>query len=96
MHTPGTEYPMLNNVKGDMSIKSMLTASGIAGITQGYGGITMGDQVIPYENLKDVMYEDRGGAVAVLPTTTDPQGNKKVDLSVLNDYNEIVNNIPYE
>lgn len=96
MHTPGTEYPMLNNVKGDMSIKSMLTTSGIAGITQGYGGITMGDQVIPYENLKDVMYEDRGGAVAVLPTTTDPQGNKKVDLSVLNDYNEIVNNIPYE
>lgn len=96
MHTPGTEYPMLNNVKGDMSIKSMLTTSGIAGITQGYGGITMGDQVIPYENLKDIMYEDRGGAVAVLPTTTDPQGNKKVDLSVLNDYNEIVNNIPYE
>lgn len=96
MHTPGTEYPMLNNVKGDMSIKSMLTVSGIAGITQGYGGITMGDQVIPYENLKDIMYEDRGGAVAVLPTTTDPQGNKKVDLSVLNDYNEIVNNIPYE
>jgi hypothetical protein len=56
----------------------------------------MGDQVVPYENLKDIMYEDRGGSVAVLPTTTDPQGNKKVDLSILNDYNEIVNNIPYE
>lgn len=96
MHTPGIEYPMLHNVKGDMSIKSMLTLSGIAGITQGYGGITMGDQVIPYENLKDIMYEDRGGATAILPTTTDMQGNKKVDLSVLSEYNEIVNNIQYE
>jgi hypothetical protein len=49
----------------------MLATSGIAGITQGYGGITIGDQAIPYENLKDVMYEDRGGVVGVLPTTMD-------------------------
>jgi len=74
----------------------MLATSGIAGITQGYGGITIGDQTIPYENLKDVMYEDRGGVVAVLPTTMDEQGNKKVDLSILDDYNEIINKIEYE
>ena len=96
MHAYGTAYPMLNKVKGDMSIKQMLATSGIAGITQGYGGITIGDQPIPYENLKDVMYEDRGGVVAVLPTTMDQQGNKKVDLSVLDDYNEIVSKIEYE
>lgn len=96
MHAYGTVYPLLNNIKGDMSIKQMLTESGIAGITQGYGGITIGDQVIPYENLKDVMYEDRGGVVAVLPTTTDPQGNKKVDLSILDTYNEIINKIEYK
>ena len=96
MHAYGTAYPMLNKVKGDMSIKQMLATSGIAGITQGYGGITIGDQAIPYENLKDVMYEDRGGVVAVLPTTMDEQGNKKVDLSILDDYNEIINKIEYE
>lgn len=96
MHAYGTAYPLLNNIKGDMSIKQMLTESGIAGIAQGYGGITMGDQTIPYENLKDVMYEDRGGVVAVLPTTMDEQGNKKVDLSILDDYNEIINKIQYE
>lgn len=96
MHAYGTAYPMLNKVKGDMSIKQMLATSGIAGITQGYGGITIGDQPIPYENLKDVMYEDRGGVVAVLPTTMDEQGNKKVDLSILDDYNEIINKIEYE
>ena len=96
MHAYGTAYPMLNKVKGDMSIKQMLATSGIAGITQGYGGITIGDQPIPYENLKDVMYEDRGGVVAVLPTTMDEQGNKKVDLSILDDYNEIINKIGYE
>lgn len=96
MHAYGTAYPLLNNIKGDMSIKQMLTESGISGITQGYGGITMGDQTIPYENLKDVMYEDRGGVVAVLPTTMDEQGNKKVDLSILDEYNEIINKIQYE
>ena len=96
MHAYGTAYPMLNKVKGDMSIKQMLAVSGIAGIIQGYGGITMGDQTIPYENLKDVMYEDRGGVVAVLPTTMDEQGNKKVDLSILDTYNEIINKIEYE
>ena len=96
MHAYGTAYPMLNKVKGDMSIKQMLATSGIAGITQGYGGITMGDQPIPYENLKDVMYEDRGGVVAVLPTTMDEQGNKRVDLSILDDYNEIISKIEYE
>ena len=96
MHAYGTAYPMLNKVKGDMSIKQMLATSGIAGITQGYGGITIGDQTIPYENLKDVMYEDRGGVVAVLPTTMDEQGNKKVDLSILDDYNEIISKIEYE
>ena len=96
MHAYGTAYPLLHNIKGDMSIKQMLTESGIAGITQGYGGITMGDQIIPYENLKDVMYEDRGGVVAVLPTTMDEQGNKKVDLSILDTYNEIINKIEYK
>lgn len=96
MHAYGTAYPMLNKVKGDMSIKQMLATSGIAGITQGYGGITIGDQAIPYENLKDVMYEDRGGVVGVLPTTMDEQGNKKVDLSILDDYNEIISKIEYE
>lgn len=96
MYAYGTAYPMLNKVKGDMSIKQMLATSGIAGITQGYGGITMGDQTIPYENLKDVMYEDRGGVVAVLPTTMDEQGNKKVDLSILDEYNEIISKIEYE
>lgn len=96
MHAYGTAYPMLNKVKGDMSIKQMLATSGIAGIIQGYGGITMGDQTIPYENFKDVMYEDRGGVVAVLPTTMDEQGNKKVDLSILDEYNEIINKIEYE
>jgi hypothetical protein len=53
----------------------------------------MGDQRIPFENLKDIMYENQGGQVAVLPATTDQLGNKVVDLSIMDDYNEIVRNI---
>lgn len=93
MNIPGTQYPMLNKVNGDMSINQMLQVSGIAGITQGFGGITMGDQRIPFENLKDIMYENQGGQVAVLPATTDQLGNKVVDLSIMDDYNEIVRSI---
>ena len=96
MNMPSTHYPMLNNVKDNMSLQQMLTTSGIAGITQGYAGITMGDQPIPYENLKDVMYENQGGDVAILPTTMDEQGNKKVDLSIMDEYTKIVSNIDAE
>lgn len=96
MNMPSTHYPMLNKVKDDMSLQQMLTISGIAGIIQGYGGITMGDQPIPYENLKDVMYENQGGDVAILPTTMDEQGNKKVDLSIMDEYTKIVNGINAE
>jgi hypothetical protein len=53
----------------------------------------MGDQRVPFENLKDIMYENQGGQVAVLPATTDQLGNKVVDLSIMDDYDEIVRNI---
>lgn len=96
MHTTATTYPHLNKINRDMSINEMLNTSGIAGIIQGYQGITMGDQTIPFENLKDIMYENRGGSVAVLPVTTDVNGNKKVDLSILDTYNKIVDNIDVE
>lgn len=96
MNMPSTHYPMLNNVKDNMSLQQMLTTSGIAGIMQGYAGITMGDQPIPYENLKDVMYENQGGDIAILPTTMDEQGNKKVDLSIMDEYTKIVSNIDAE
>jgi hypothetical protein len=33
MNIPGTQYPMLNKVNGDMSVNQMLQVSGIAGIT---------------------------------------------------------------
>lgn len=96
MHTMATTYPHLNKINRDMSVNEMLNTSGIAGIIQGYQGITMGDQVIPFENLKDIMYENRGGSVAVLPVTTDTYGNKKVDLSILDTYNKIVSSIDAE
>lgn len=96
MHTTATTYPHLNKINRDMSVNEMLNTSGIAGIIQGYQGITMGDQPIPFENLKDIMYENRGGSVAVLPTTMDQNGNKKVDLSILNTYNKIVDGIQSE
>lgn len=94
MGTQGTYYSALNNVKENMSVSAMLSESGIGGILQSIDGITFGNQRIPSENLKDIMFEkDRGGYVAILPCTTDTNGNRIVDLSIMDTYKEIVNSI---
>lgn len=94
MGTEGTYYSSLNNIKENMSISAMLSESGIGGMLQSVDGITFGNQRIPSENLRDIMFDkDRGGYVAVLPCTTDTNGNKVVDLSIMDTYKEIVNSI---
>ena len=94
MGTTGVWYPELNNVKSDMSIEQMLADSGIGGILQSVDGITFGNQIVPSENLKDIMYDHvHGGYVAVLPCTTDVNGNKMVDLTVIDTYKQIVNSV---
>ena len=94
MGTEGTYYSAINNVKENMSISAMLSESGVGGMLQSVDGITFGNQRVPSENLKDIMFDkDRGGYVAVLPCTTDMNGNKVVDLSMMDTYKEIVNSI---
>ena len=93
MNFNSTHYPLLNKVGKDMSISELLSTSGIGGITKGYAGITMGNQKIPTENLKDIMYAEGGGDVAVLPATTDEYGNQVVDLSIMDKYQKIVGEI---
>lgn len=93
MGTIGVHYPHIENVKADMSLDAMLNESGMAGIVQGFGGITFGDQRIPFNNLKDIMYENQGGYVSILPATTDEQGNRVVDLSIMDTYKKIVNEL---
>ena len=78
--------------EGPMSVEKMLSESGLGGILQG-NGITFGDQLISRESLNSVMYDNRGGYMALLPYVTDTVGNKMVDLSILDEYKEVTRNI---
>lgn len=96
MGTMGMHYSAIPKVKGETSISNMLNISGISGIVKNYEGITFGDQKVPAENLKDIMYNEGGGYVSILPATTDEYGNQRVDLSIMDTYNKIVNSIEAE
>jgi hypothetical protein len=42
------------------------------------------------------MYNEGGGYIAILPATTDEYGNQRVDLSIMDTYNKIINSIDAE
>lgn len=91
-----THYPIIPKVEGDTSIENMLYQSNIAGILQNFNSITFGDIRVPKESLKDIMYAQGGGDVAILPVTIDPQGNKIVDLSIIKEYEKAVSQVKAE
>lgn len=96
MGTKGRRYTVLPKDSGPTSLENMLRESGIGGILQSYEGITFGDQPISPDSLKDIMYDGRGGMVAFLPAVTDELGNRRVDLSVLEEYKQITNSVQEE
>lgn len=80
---------------GAMSMEQMLSKSGFGSMLQG-DVITFGDQPISKGNLGDIMYNNNGGYMAILPCITDTLGNKVVDLSVLDQYKEVARSINKE
>lgn len=80
---------------GAMSMEQMLSKSGFGSMLQG-DVITFGDQPISKGNLGDIMYNNNGGYMAILPCVTDTLGNKVVDLSVLDQYKEVARSINKE
>lgn len=84
----GTRYSQLPRVNNDMSI-DMLLSTGLQGIVQSRDGITFGDQEIGSDKLRDVLYDNQGGVVATLPCKINKNGNKVVNLEVLDKYSKV-------
>ena len=84
----GTRYSQLPRVNSDMSI-DMLLSTGLQGIVQSRDGITFGDQEIGSDKLRDVLYDNQGGVVATLPCKINKNGNKVVNLEVLDKYSKV-------
>ena len=94
MGTMGVQWSKLTERDpGTTSLSNMLNRTGIGGVVKGYGGITFGDIQVPSEYLKDIVYKEGGGVVAILPCKYDTLGNQSVDLSLLDEFKEITHSV---
>jgi hypothetical protein len=94
MGTQGVRWTKLTEKDpGTTSLSNMLNKTGIGGVVRSYGGITFGDIPVPSEFLKDIMYKEGGGTVAILPAKYDTMGNQMVDLSLLDEFKEITKTV---
>lgn len=86
----GTTYGNIKdndwNPVGHASLEEVLN-KGLSGIVTSTNGISFGDKVITPEDFQNIMYDNGGGMVVVLPSKI-VNGVKVVDLSILNQYNE--------
>lgn len=93
LQVTGTFYSALPNVKEEMSIDALL-ATGMLDITgNSRKSISFGDQLLDASQLKDVMFDNEGGAVMTLPTITDQLGNVRVNMAIVEDFNKVQNEL---
>ena len=89
LQVTGTFYSALPNIREEMSIEKLLQ-TGMLDITgNSRKNISFGDQLIDPSNLKDIMFDNEGGAVMTLPIITDQLGNIRVNMSIVEDFNAV-------
>lgn len=89
LQVTGTFYSALPNIREEMSIEKLLQ-TGMLDITgNSRKNISFGDQLIDPSNLKDVMFDNEGGAIMTLPIITDQLGNIRVNMSIVEDFNAV-------
>lgn len=86
----GKFYGQFPKVTSEMSIDAFLStgAQGL-NINSNKEGITFGDQKIDPSQLKDIMYDNSGVSVAILPIKKDMLGNISVNMDYVNILQEI-------
>ena len=86
----GKFYGQFPKVTSEMSIDAFLStgAQGL-NINSNKEGITFGDQKIAPSQLKDIMYDNSGVSVAILPIKKDMLGNISVNMDYVNILQEI-------
>lgn len=89
LQVTGTFYSALPNIREEMSIEKLLQ-TGMLDITgNSRKNISFGDQLIDPSNLKDIMFDNEGGAIMTLPIITDQLGNIRVNMSIVEDFNAV-------
>lgn len=94
MEINGYNYPSIADINGkpvgQTSLNTLLY-SGIGGAVADQNAITFGNNVLSTEDFNNIMYNGRGGTMAILPTKITENGRKVVDLEVLDRW-EAANN----
>lgn len=93
LQVTGTFYSALPNVNEEMSIDSLLQTGMLSITGNSRRSITFGDQLIDPANLKDIMFDNEGGAVMTLPIIKDQLGNIRVNMSIIEDFNWVQNEL---
>lgn len=93
LQVTGTFYSALPNVNDEMSIEALLKTGMLPITGDSRKNISFGDQLIDPSNLKDVMFDNEGGAVMTLPIMKDQLGNIRVNMSLVEDFNEVQNTL---
>lgn len=89
LQVTGAFYSALPNIREEMSIEKLLQ-TGMLDITgNSRKNISFGDQLIDPSNLKDIMFDNEGGAIMTLPIITDQLGNIRVNMSIVEDFNAV-------
>lgn len=84
-----TFYSALPNITEEMSIDALLSTKMLHITGNAKNSISFGDQLLDPSQLKDVMFGNEGAAVTTLPILTDPLGNIKVNMEIVEDFNKV-------
>lgn len=92
----GTNYSSLPDLNGkpieSTSVDNLLNR-GLAGIVTDRNAITFGDQVLNSSDLTNIMYDNSGGTMMILPCKKTVDGRTVVDMSIMDEYEDAVNDI---
>jgi hypothetical protein len=90
----GKHYPAFPNVEktGQCTINDFLDKSGFVNAISSKSGITFGAARVSPADLSNIVYDDSGGYVAILPAKEE-NGVKVVNLNIIKEYSDIVKKI---
>lgn len=92
----GTNYSSLPDLSGkpieSTSVDDLLNR-GLAGIVTDRNAITFGNQVLNSSDLVNIMYDNSGGTMMILPCKKTADGRTVVDMSIMDEYEDAINDI---
>lgn len=92
----GANYSSIPDLHGNpiesTSVDDLLNR-GLSGIVTDRNAITFGSQVVSSNNLENIMYDNSGGTMVLLPCKKTSEGRTVVDLSIIDEYEDAVKEI---